>query len=232
MIKFKVEYYDSDHEKSLSKLSCAAELDKVVKNGLIVPQQEFSVYSLFREQKRHTGWRTYRELAEKVPSRLGTFNDYFSLEAGSVTSRFSSTDDTDKTMTETVGVGASLSLASRMYGLTEADWEKIPVTTNKDLDFQVASTGHEIVEVESKGAVVASVAEKSKVSGRAVDIRRKKEEQRNNHHNKNTLIGVITSIPSHKGDIAVCRILDPDGDDVGISPRKYKLLARLLYYYL
>jgi len=231
MIKLKVEYYGNEHEKMLSKLSCATELTKVVKNGLLIPEQDFLVYSLFREQKRMAGWKTYKELAEKVPSRLEIFNDYFGIENGYLYSKFSSSNDTDKTMTEAVGVGTSLSLASIIYGLTEADWEKIPVTKNKDLDFQIASTGQEIVELESKGAIVTNTNYKREISGRANDIHKKKSQQRNKHDNNNTLLGIIATIPITKGQETVCQILDPEGDNIEISPRKYKLLARLLYYY-
>jgi len=231
MIKFKVEYYNSAHKKLLSKLSCASELENVVKNGLEVSEQEFYVYSLFREQKDQIGFRTYQELKEKVKSRLETFHDYFSISSGSIKSIFSGQNNTDKTMTEAVGIGASLSLASKIYGLSEADWEKIPIAYFKDLDFKIAATDNEMVLLESKGAVVADITKKAEISKPLGSINKKKEEQRNNHDNKNTLLGIITSIPTVNGSDAVCRILDPHIDDLGVSPRKYKLLARLSYYY-
>lgn len=230
MLKFLVEYYDAKEKKKLSKLSCARKIDGVVTNGLEISAQDFFAYSMFREQKNEPGWHTYDELVRLLPPRIQIFEQYFDLSSGKVISRFKNSDDTDIKLTESAGVGVALALVSNLYDLTEADWEKIPVATIKDLDFEIAATKTEIIEVEAKGALVADTLRKAEVSQRATHIREKKTVQRANQ-NKNTLLGVVTSFPKQAGQDVVCRILDPDGEDIGISPAKYKLLARLRFYY-
>ena len=231
MIIFKVEYYNTEHEKLLANLSCFSEFEKIKHHGFIIEDQEFHVYSLFREQKNIVGWKNYQELSKRVPYRLQKFNEYFSIEGGVLKSRFTASDDRDTSMTDAAGVGVSLALVSRAYGLIEADWEKIPISQNKDLDFIIASTGHEFIELESKGTIVSDTCKKREISGNASKILAKKEVQRNNNGNKNTLIGIIVSIPNVDGNEAVCRVLDPEPKDIVFSPYKYKLLARLSYYF-
>ncbi len=231
MIKFKVDYYDPEHEKLLANLSCFSEFEKIKHDGFIIEDQEFHVYSLFREQKNIVGWKNYQELSKRVPNRLQKFNEYFSIEGGVLKSRFTASEERDNSMTDAAGVGVSLSLISRAYGLIEADWEKIPISKKKDLDFNIASTGQEFIELESKGAIVSNTNKKSEISGHAARILAKKKVQRNNNGNKNTLIGIIVSIPCVDGNEAVCRVLDPDSISFEFAPHKYKLLARLLYYF-
>lgn len=230
MLKFRVEYYDAEEKRKLSALSCAQKVDAVVTKGLEIPKQDFFAYSMFREQKQESGWRTYDELVKHLPPRIQIFEQYFDLSCREVVSRFKQSDDTDIKLTESAGVGASLALVSYLYGLIEADWEKIPVARVKDLDFEVAATQKEIVEVEAKGAIVSDTLHKTEISQRATHIREKKITQRANQ-NKNTLIGVIVSFPKQAGQDVVCRLLDPDGEDIEIPPAKYKLLARLRFYY-
>ena len=206
------------------------ELDDALANGLEIDDQEYLVYTLFREQKVHPGWHTYAELKAKLPSRQAAYEQYFDLSGGTVRSCFINAADLDNAKTEGSGVGATLSVVSALYGMTEADWEKIPVAQVKDLDFH-ASTGKETVEVEAKGTVDNSRA-KAGISGKKGQIEAKKTAQRSPAvNNTNTLIGVIASFPNVAGQNAVCRLLDPPVESPTNDPRKYKLLARLSYYW-
>ena len=175
MYKFKVEYYDEQHKSLLKQYSCYDEIEKLVVNCFTVSEEEFHSYALFREQKNYDGWRTYQELKLKIPSRLLSFKEYFSVNNGLLRSRFSHANDREKHLTEAIGVGAGLALVSQLYGLTEADWERIPETNEKDLDFEIASNGKEYIEVEVKGAVVQNINIKSEISGRARHIKDKKK---------------------------------------------------------
>jgi hypothetical protein len=114
--------------------------------------------------------------------------------------------------------------------MTEADWERIPVSPTKDLDF-CASTGTAVVETEAKGTVDDS-RKLAGISGKKGDIEKKKKKQRASPiKNKNTLLGVIASFPNVAGQNAICRLLDPPVESPTEDPRKYKLLARLSYYW-
>jgi hypothetical protein len=228
-VKFDIECYNDTHKTELRKLSIVNTLDDALANGLEIDDQEYLVYTLFREQKAHPAWHTYAQLKAKLPSRQAAYEDYFDLSGGTVRSKFINAADLDNTKTESSGVGATLSVVSSLYGMTEADWEKIPVAQTKDLDFQ-ASTGTEMVEVEAKGTVDDSRA-LAGISGKKGDIEAKKSTQRSPAvNNTNTLIGVIASFPNVAGQNAICRVLDPPVESPTNDPRKYKLLARLSYY--
>ena len=231
MYRFRAEYYNEEHKRLLERYSCYDAIEKIVTNGFTVPEEEFHCYALFREQKRYEGWRTYQELKSKIPNRLSNFKEYFSANDGLICSNFGQADDRDSHLTESIGIGGGLSLVSKLYDLTEADWEKIPVSNKKDLDFEIASNGKEFIEVEVKGAVVKNINRKSEVSGRAGEIEQKKIEKAKRTNFKSSRIGVIVSVSDVCGEMPICRILDPEGDKYDMSPEKYRLLARLSYYY-
>lgn len=231
MYRFKVQYYNDEHKRLLERYSCSGAIEKMMRNGFEVPEEEFHSYALFREQKKYDGWRTYQDLKTKVPSRLSIFKEYFSINDGLICSNFAQADDRDSHLTESIGIGGGLSLVSRLYDLTEADWEKIPVSNEKDLDFEIASNGNEYIEVEVKGAVVQNVNNKSEVSDRAGSIRDKKRDKTKRTNNNSARLGVIVSVSDKCGEVPICRLLDPDGRSYDMSPEKYRLLARLSYYY-
>lgn len=231
MYRFKVEYYNDEHKKLLESYSCSGAIEKMIKDGFEVPEEEFHSYALFREQKKRDGWRTYQDLKLKVPHRLSNFKEYFSVNDGLLCSIFSNANDREKHLTESVGVGAGLALVSLLYGLTEADWERIPESNEKDLDFEIVSDGNEFIEIEVKGAVVTNVNNKSEISDRARDIRDKKREKAKRTNAKSSRIGIIVSISNSCREMPICRLLDPDSRKYDMSPEKYRLLARLSYYY-
>ena len=229
MIRFKVAYYDDTHKENLASLPCHDRLQTVVDHGLEVVGNEFCVYSMFREQKNLPGWRTFKEMRKLLPRRIQAFRDYFSFSHGTVTSRFSTCEQLDNTQTEAAGVGAALTLASNIYGLTEADWQPIPREGIGTLDHRIASTGDHFVEVEAKGTVTDELT-KSAVSSQKSKIDKKKADQQS-QGNPNTLIGVITAFPTQPGQLALCRIMDPPSQVKDYDPWRHKILARLYFYW-
>ena len=230
MLFLDVDFYNYDHKALLSNSHYYKGISKLVQNSLSVTEDEFLIYTVFREQKDLPGWRTYKELKARLPPRRAMFNEYFDITKGTIRARFNSSQHNDITQTEAAGVGAALSLVSAVFGFTEADWEKIPVKPYKDLDFQIASTGSEIIEVEAKGSIVDDNTVSSSISKAKRDIEEKKEVQRIEHNNRNSLLGVITSFPSFANQNAKCRILDPPAAIEIEDPYKYKLLSHLHFY--
>lgn len=230
MLKFDVEFYDEKHRGLLEKLSSFPAMEKYVEKGFQVHKEVFLIYSIFEHQKKRDGYRTYNDL-KRLVSKVNIFQEYFELNE-TVRSQFDDSDDQYKAFTGAAGVGAALSLASSLYGLTEADWERKPDLTTKYLDFKIASTGKHYIEVEAKGTIVEDLKSKvSKISNKKTDIEAKKKIQRDEFNNQNTLIGVITAIPSSKQQNATCYLLDPPAGDQEEDPFKYKVLARLYYYW-
>lgn len=234
MIHVDVQYYDQAQHDLISSQGFAAQVAAVVSSGIHITEQELVAHSLFVEQKDLRGWRTFKELVAKLPFRLQQFRDYFDTSGGTIRSHFSGSHFADSGMTERVGVGSSLSVANRIFGLNEADWARIPASSqHKTLDFLIASTGSSFVELEAKGSVVNSVAVKgNSVSHHKSDIIAKKKHAvaaSTVGTAPNARLGVIAAIPTSAQERAVCWLVDPPSDLTG-DPRKYKLLARMNYY--
>jgi hypothetical protein len=157
--------------------------------------------------------------------------EYFDLESGTIRSIFIGQNRTHTDSTELCGIGASLAVVSQIYGLTEADWERIDVTNQKDLDFRTkASDGQRFVVVEAKGRIVEDLDRLSELSGAKGDIIAKKRERRGNSA-RDVCLGVIAAFPMIHGRAAKCHLVDPLIEDVPANPRKYKLIARLSHYH-
>ncbi len=231
MLDFAVDFYSDEERKKLESFDCFPAITDLVTQGFKFCEEEFLVYTIFREQKNRPGFRTYNDLKNKLPSRIEAFQDYFDLSSGSVVSKFAERHDKDNVRTEEAGVGAALALTSHLYGLTEADWERLPVSEEKGMDFQIASTGEKFIQVEAKGTVVNDKNKTQNIYAHKADIVAKKDAQPDDENNTNTLLGVITAFPSTNTLPTKCWILDPPAYEIDFDPLKYKLLSRLHYYW-
>jgi len=205
-------------------------MEKLVVSGFKVEAEELFSYSMFVEQlPTENGWQSYRDLQMELPPFRQTWERHFNCSALTIYAK-RETSLIPKNHKEALGVGGALSVVSNVYGLTEADWEMIPEQHHvKSLDFKIASTGTRYIEVEAKGAVVPNY-QKSHLSDHKLSIEKKKRVQRG-LDNTNTMIGVIMAIPSDSSLEAKCFILDPPPVRIPSDPYKYKLLARLYFYW-
>ncbi len=227
-MKFQVSYYDNNHRAELLKHKYFHKIERLINQGLDVDDDEFVIYSIFREQKNYPSWRTYQELKDHLPDRINTFRKYFDTSSGTLRARFPS-KDFDLVQTESSGVAASLLLMNRIYDLHEADWQRIPITKKKSLDFELASNGTEYIQVEAKGTVFDD-GQHPKASSQKSSIEAKKEAQRKTSPSNTSFFGVITGIPHHHTVSSQCLLLDPPADVIAEDPKKYQLLARLYFY--
>lgn len=254
----KVSFYDEDNQKKLEETPNYKIIQKLVEEGFTCSNEDLWTYSLFKEQKNFEGYRNFQELKYKLSRRLDRIEDYFVLKDYTIRAKFPEAKNQE--LTEEVGIGAALALISKIHGLTQADWNIIPITKNKDLDFyinpelkksikkpdktikhtkinnqnesllKVASDAERFIELEAKGSYV-NLDTKSLVSGAKGDIEEKKKYQREKQNNKNLLYGVITSYSASKEVIAHSRILDPPAMySPDDNPRKLRLLSRLSFY--
>lgn len=229
-MNIRISTYDKKHQELFRINHPRYDTIKAIDNKIIdIPRQDFLIYSLFKEQKDKRGFRSYSELKNKLPTRLGIFKDYLDFDSHTIRAQFDNAED-QKIITESVGIGAALSIVSHIHGLTAADWNVIPVGPVKDLDFHIASDGNNIIEVECKGNFGNPKEKNSTVSKMKKHIEEKKSAQRTNG-NKNILYGAITSYDNEKGNISHCRLLDPESDNVYDSPFKSRVISRLRHYY-
>ena len=229
-LHFDVCYYDSEHKKALQNVACVLSTDSLVQQGLDIDRDEFFTYMLFREQRMYVpGWQTYAELRARVPTRYQQVIDNLDLSGGTVRSVFAGAGTQDNAMVEGAGVGAGLALAGAMFGLHEADWEKIPIRSMPSTDFQIASEGDRYIQVECKGSVVSDSLVSSSISNAKKSIEDKKRTVRPLCKN-DVLLGVIAAFPTPAKTNALLRLLDPIPSDIQMPARKYKTLARMSYY--
>lgn len=182
-----------------------------------------------------TNWGSFQGIRQQVSGQWIGLIAFFKHDI--TTSHFNSlrTHNNERPEhSEGVGVSGALTLLASHHNLIEADWERIPITKKKDFDYgiRIASTGTEFIYVECKGAITTDNSRKpSSVSKHKASIIQKKVVQRPS-----------SSIPSngiHYGIITVADpsnhlqswFVDPPVPENADDPRKYKLLARLYFYY-
>lgn len=227
-IHFDVEYYNKYHRDLLLGFQEADFIKTLVEEGIDIDVEIFLGLSTFREQSNnHVGFRTFQELWDNLGPRREYLLKFFSIEDVRIQSQWSANEmPTD--VTESVGVGGSILAANRVFGLHEADWEKIPEGGTKTLDFRFASDGDRFIDVESKGNIGAG--RNNSVSNHRSHILKKKNEQRD-HGNENVMLGAITQIPYAGSDNPTVYLMDPPAEDIDFDPAKYQLLARLFFYW-
>ncbi len=231
MPKVDVHFYDDAHKallkSRLSKTSFDA-MEKLVQEGLTFAPEEFSIHTVFRDQK-NLGLKTYKDVAAAAGDFRGALGRYYDWGGDSI---YPAADvrTMPQDMAEKLGVGASLMAANRVFDLHEADWQGIDDSNFKDLDFEIAATTDMFVEVESKGAWVDDPKARTHLSTKKTDIESKKRVQRIQKGNRNCLIGVITAVAKNRNKPAQCYLLDPEPRPVSMEPRRYKLISRIGFY--
>ena len=218
-----VDYYDDKEAKRLAAAYGAPALQSIVGSTLSIPVAEFLTYCLFVNKRTHgSGLRSYSEIKAGLNDRLGDFNDGLELTPNSLRTTRTGNEQLCG-LSEKIGVGVALSVLSRVHGLCEADWERIPQGPKKSLDFEIGCNGSGYVQVEAKGSSVPdNTGEKgAAVSDHAASIREKKASLRagGNSPRRTAIYGSIGVIDSRKDGVMRCWLLDPPGS---IPPREGK----------
>lgn len=221
-----IDYYDAYHKQALLQHKYSKRIDSIVSHGLSIDAKEFLVYAMFTEQADRSGFKNYSELKSELPSIINHLRNYIDVDQGTIKSK---TSAGLRGITERVGVSTALMLMNYIFGLHQADWERIPETSShRTLDFQIAANGEDFVMVEAKGTIVSS-GNLIHIARLKESIESKKNWQREHLTTPSSLFGVITGIPYQQSINAKCLLLDPPltSDE---DPKKYQLLARLSFY--
>jgi hypothetical protein len=126
---------------------------------------------------------------------------------------------------EYLGDAGALCFMNRLHGLNEADWLPIGTGRHQTLDYQYASDGTQIIQVEAKGAVVEQARQKTPlVSRHKSSIEGKKASPASSA--ATLKYGVITGIP-RRVERSHCWLLDPVPEPPEHSAREIQLLARM-----
>lgn len=241
-LQLSVNYYNDEEAKLFKAYDNYTVIDQMIRHNLLISEDEFKSYMLFTEYADEDGWRTYRDLADRVQHRLGDIEDFLDFSQGSIQTKMSSTRMNDSRMTERIGVSLGLSVVNKFHCLTEADWA---ITPNvyiggkrvKDFDCQIpmASDGSRFIQVENKGSInddnnykTSSVSNHySSIKGKKESILDKEKIQGIARH-QNIYYGTISVLDNH--NTAKVWLVDPEAYNVNWDPKKYKLISRLIYY--
>jgi hypothetical protein len=236
-IRVQVGYYDEHEQHKLDAYPSAAAIREMVTGGAQIPVSEFLTYYLFhRKRPGKPGYRSYSELSTQIHKAIAELDGWIDHNGVSICASVG-TSPFNNPVSERVGEALALPIVGRLHGLTEADWDKIREGRGKTFDYEVASDGTRVIEVEAKGSCIdindghrpnaiskhkqnldrkkANVAERLASAGKAyADAVR---------------YGVIGSIDRRPEGIARCLLTDPPADPLSRSARSIRLLNRMGY---
>jgi len=231
-IRFDVEFYDG-HEQQLRSIRAFPALQRMTKNGLVIPYGEFKAYAIFREQGLTVGYRNYNELQQRLSMFIPAYEAYYARSGDVIYLQRGHDKQQGRPQTEMGGIGAALSIVSQAYELTEADWQRIPESRRRDLDFQytdppLATDGKGVIFLEAKAH--ATDQRRISLASDASSIGKKKNERRGYDVNSE-FIGVVTSFFTDLEQYPSIRLLDPPSIPFTDDPRKLRIIKRLYFYW-
>lgn len=229
-VNVNVEYYDDEEKRALTQAAGRDVLDGASKT-LAVPTPDFLAYYMYYKMRSAVpGFASHAQLLRKMANALLELDGQ--LEFADESIRLIQLADSNKGTAERIGEAIGLSVVSRLHGLHDGDWGRIPETnTQKTFDFgrPLASDGQRFLMVETKGSSATDNRQKpSNVSKHKSNIKAKKEEVRPREGEGTVLYGTIGVLDCRDGSAAQCWLVDPPADVSG-DPFRYKVLARLEY---
>jgi hypothetical protein len=236
-VKIHVDFYDSK-EKDAIENNYPEDYQKicsVVGKTINVPFEDFKTFGFFRHQFTENGRPASFQDLKPHAQEWGNLNFYLKLQqSGALINVYPNKTIEAEEIPETVGVAGALSVASHIYGLTQADWVKIPIKSHKDFDFShSAALKNQIVLIEAKGSIVDdNTYKRPTISQHKANIRKKKTDPSfisQNKDTKSSFIGYIT-VADGTNNLQTW-LVDPITEELGMDPYKLKLLKRLTFYY-
>ncbi|WP_372744419.1 hypothetical protein [Lutibacter sp.] len=239
-LRIDVAYYDDVEENLLQKNypNEFERIDQIVKAGYIkVPFADFKTYSQMHHRNSEYGkLNSFTTIQENIGDLYGNVNVYtgFEIETGRFYTEYPNNNEQNH-VSESIGCGGALSVLSQIYGLTQADWQRINIQGHKDFDFDsaVIENFNKMIVVEAKGSIVSDNSLKSNFSYHKSNIKEKKSDEGfKSKYAKGTdlLIGGITVID--KVNHAKIYLVDPP--EVSQLDEKFrlkiKILKRLTFY--
>lgn len=237
IVKIKVGFYDKE-QKDLIEQNFPKDFELLKKfdgKTIDISLEDFKTYAFFRHQYKKRGGKhqTFLDL-KSVAQNWGHYDTYFGLQGDKIVNIYPERIEAPDA-SEMIGVAGGLALASEVYGLTQADWTKIPITiSHKDFDFShTSSIAGRFINIEAKGSIADdNSAKESSVSNLKRNIIEKKKDdgfKKKYNYSRDCCIGIITVADKTKN--LQSWLVDPAIDDFESSPEKVKLLKRLYFYH-
>jgi hypothetical protein len=235
-IKISVEYYDADEEAKLAKYPTKIKMDELVKNGVDIPIEEFLTYYLFHKKRPgKDGWKNYDEIGNRFSNALAELDTWIEFNGDSISTPLN-VGDQDKNIIENIGESIGLSVINRLHDLTHADWNKIPIKKVKSFDYEIASDGNNIIQMEAKGSAIEDNSKKtSTISNHKASILGKKQFiesyklPKGYPYPADIRYGTITVMGKNSKIPVKCLLVDPPANENQQNPRNLKIIQRIKY---
>lgn len=237
-VKLYFAFYDTTEENKF-KSNYPVEYDIIkdhINTQVEIPIEDFETFFLFRHQMLGTpDLSTFDDFFTKVAKYWGPLEIYYKYDPQKEEyySLFDSNNGNND-ISDALGVAGALAISSKIFlGTTQADWRKLPIVKTKDFDFEhLAAHDNKYLVVEAKGSIVDNNRSPSKVSYHKTSILDKKNDPKFQTKYVKPLdvcYGIITVADKTNG--LKSWLVDPPTLSQEIDPRKYKLLARLYFYF-
>ena len=129
-------------------------IQRIVSTPFEIPTSEFLTYYLFdRSRVNPKFYSDYRTIGRYIGDALGEIRAFIDFNSNSICTT-PAVDHPRRPVSQYIGESIGLSVVSRFHGLIEADWVPITEGRLRTFDYQIASTGKEIIQVEAKGSSV------------------------------------------------------------------------------
>lgn len=239
-MRIDVDFYNNEEKEHLSE-NYPNEFEtfqRVVESGyVIVSFADFKTYSQMHHRNDEIGkLNSFRTIEQNIGDLYGNVKIYtqFNPETGRFYSELNNNNEQNH-ISESIGCGGALSVLGAIYGLTQADWQRIDIQEHKDFDFDsaVVENFDKMIVVEAKGSIVADNTSKTLFSNHKTNIKLKKKDKdfiEKYSNGTDLLIGAITVID--KIHHAKVFLVDPPiFSELNYKIRKkIKVLKRLIFY--
>lgn len=229
-----LDYYNATHQGLLAKgayalVNTASKVKAFQAHGKVPLQDFLAFYYIYRDKDPRFG--TFAARMNSIDQAATHLDGAISL-AGTLNTLLGSEDEQKR-----VGEAMSLAIANTLFGLTAADWARIPIS-NKFPTFDTQRTltaitaANIVVQIEAKGTFLDGGPNDTKrIKAHADNIATKKAEiaaiGASYPHPAAVRYGMI--IAAHPTKTLKCLLLDPPGDDVQGEPSNLKVAFRLDY---
>lgn len=231
-------YYDQEEREKIERNfpHDFPYFEALVGKNMEVSYEDFKVYSVFGYQYNNDSrFRSFIDLSA-ISANISNLETilHYDQEKKSIIKTITERPVLSA-VSEQLGIAGGLTVASKIYALTQADWQLIEQTTkHKDFDFNIMAASHrKYVNIETKGCITENNQIKSSaVSYHKSNIVGKKNNigfKEKYNYDIDTCLGFITVADSN--NILQVWLLDPIFERPNILPITVRLLKRSYYYY-
>jgi len=220
-----VEAYNHHHEKLLLAFPNGKAIKALLGKTIQIPLSDFKAYLALHDLKPSPGWDSRAAIEAKGRLLWSYYRDDLEMTIGTLRTKASGARAASG-LAERIGQAVGLCVIDYLHDLTEANWNRIPIGPDKDLDFWITSSKQKTVELETKGSAVPDNSFQAPVSAARKSIEEKKEKQRAlDPVGVNPVrYGTIGVIDERRNSVLKCWLLDPPPKPPLFDPDRFEIV--------